>query len=93
MKRREFLQTSTLGGALALGQTSSILAGPLKDSDTWRPPESFELDELTISDLQQCLTSVKYTSKSLVRKYLQRIEDVDRSGPAINSVIEVNAEA
>lgn len=93
MKRREFLQTSTLGGALALGQPGSIVAGATSDSDAWRPPESFELDELTISDLQQGLTSGKYTSKSLVRKYLQRIEDVDRSGPAINSVIEVNAEA
>jgi amidase len=62
-------------------------------AETWAPPESFELDEVTISELQQGLASGKYTSKSLVGKYLERIDDVDKSGPAINSVIEVNPEA
>ncbi|HET6671018.1 MAG TPA: amidase [Pyrinomonadaceae bacterium] len=92
MKRRDFLQTSALGGALALGQSVSILEA-MRASDTWTPPDSFELEELTIAELQQGLVSGKYTSKSLVRKYLQRIKDVDRSGPTINSVIEVNTEA
>ena len=93
MKRRDFLHTSVLGGALALGQSSGILAGAAPDTDTWQPPESFELEELTIAELQQGLASGKYTSKSLVRKYLKRIEDVDSSGPAVNSVIELNSEA
>ncbi|MFZ0060461.1 MAG: amidase [Pyrinomonadaceae bacterium] len=93
MKRREFLQTSTLGGALALGQPSNLLGEATKDIDSWRPPESFELEELTISDLQQGLASGKYTSKSLVRKYLERIKGVDKSGAAVNSVIEINPEA
>jgi amidase len=92
MKRRDFLQTSVLSGALALGQPGSLLAAA-RDADNWRPPESFELDELTILELQQGLASGKYTSKSLVRKYQQRIKDVDESGPAVNSVIEVNTEA
>jgi amidase len=92
MKRRDFLQTSVLGGALALGQPGSILASA-EDIENWRPPESFELDELTISELQQGLASGQYTSKSLVRKYLERIKEVDKSGPAVNSVIEINTEA
>lgn len=92
MKRRDFLQASVLGGALALGRPSGVI-GRAADTETWQPPESFELEELTISDLQHGLASGKDTSKSLVRKYLERIKDVDRSGPAVNSVIEINTEA
>lgn len=92
MKRRRFLQTTALGCAAALGSSKALMAATPK-SETWVPPESFELDELTISELQQGLASGKYTSKSLVRKYLERIADVDKAGPAINSVIEINPEA
>ena len=92
MKRRDFLQASILGGALALGKPSGVIAHR-SEANTSQPPESFELEELTIPELQQGLTSGKYTSKSLVRKYLKRIEDIDSSGPAVNSVIEVNTEA
>ena len=89
MKRRDFLQASVLGGALALGKPGRVHAEIEPPTGAWQPTEAFELDELTISDLQQGLASGKYTSKSLVKKYLERINDVDRSGPAVNSVIEI----
>ena len=54
---------------------------------------SFELDEVTIDGLQEGMKSGKYTSRALVEKYLQRIEDIDKQGPAINSVIELNPDA
>jgi amidase len=53
----------------------------------------FELDELTIDDLQQAMQSGKYSSRSLTEKYLARIQEIDKGGPRINSVIEVNPEA
>ena len=53
----------------------------------------FELDELTIDDLQQAMQSGKYSSRGLTEKYLARIQDIDKGGPRINSVIEVNPEA
>jgi amidase len=56
-------------------------------------PREFELDELTIDDLQQAIQSGKYSSRSLTEKYLARIQDIDKGGPRINSVIEVNPEA
>ena len=56
-------------------------------------PPAFELDELTITDLQQGLRSGKYTSKELVEKYTDRINDIDRKGPTLRSVIELNPEA
>jgi len=56
-------------------------------------PREFELDELTLDDLQQLVGSGKETSRSLTEKYLARIQDIDKAGPMINSVIEVNPDA
>jgi amidase len=49
-----------------------------------------DLDEATLSDLQQAIQSGRETAVSLVRKYQRRIEEIDRRGPALNSVIELN---
>ena len=54
---------------------------------------SFELDEVTIDDLQEGMKSGKYTARAITEKYLSRIEGIDKSGPALNSVIEVNPDA
>src|SRR5947208_6997103 len=53
----------------------------------------FELDELTISDLQAGMSSGKFTARSITEKYLARIDAIDKRGPAINSVIEINPDA
>lgn len=55
--------------------------------------ENFELDETTISDLQSKMSSGKYTAHDLAQKYLRRIEQIDQSGPRLNSVIELNPDA
>jgi amidase len=55
--------------------------------------QPFELDELTIADLQSGMASGKFTARSLTQKYLSRIEAVDKDGPGVNSVIEVNPDA
>ena len=48
---------------------------------------------MTIAGLQDGMKSGKFTSQSLVEKYSVRIADVDKSGPAINAVIEMNPDA
>ncbi|MBA2259268.1 MAG: amidase [Acidobacteria bacterium] len=53
----------------------------------------FELDEMTVAQLQDAMASGRYTSRRLVNLYLQRIEAIDRTGPALRSVIEVNPDA
>ncbi len=53
----------------------------------------FELDEITIAELQDGMKSGKFTARSLVEKYTARIEQVDKSGPTVNSVIELNPDA
>jgi amidase len=56
-----------------------------------RPP--FELDEATIADLQQRMLSGRATARSLAEQYIARIEAIDRNGPGLRSVLELNPEA
>ncbi len=53
----------------------------------------FDLEEATIADLQQRMQSGRETAHSLVEKYLARIDDIDRRGPSLHSVIETNPDA
>ena len=53
----------------------------------------FDLEELSIADLQQRLQAGQETSRSIVQKYIARIDAVDRNGPALRSVLEVNPDA
>jgi amidase len=95
--RREFLHTGLLAGAAAvypaMGAARTVAEeAPAKEAGPLEIP-SFELEEVTIDDLQAGMKSGKYTSRSITEKYLSRIEAIDKSGPALNSVIEVNPEA
>src|SRR5258707_8973142 len=56
-------------------------------------PARFDLDEVTIATLQRRMQGGQDTSRSLVDKYLARIDAIDRSGPTLHSVIEINPEA
>ncbi|MDQ2975128.1 MAG: amidase family protein, partial [Acidobacteriota bacterium] len=94
MKRRKFLQTGALASVVAISKPTTALAATSNESELgYSPPKEFELDELTISDLQAGMKSGKFTSRSLVKKYLERIDEIDKHGAAINSIIEVNPDA
>ena len=105
--RRSFLRTTLVGGAAttltplyaALGAARAVAsAKPTEpravaaagETSAIRP---FELDEITISALQDGMKSGKFTARSLVEKYSARIGEIDKTGPAINSVIELNPDA
>lgn len=51
------------------------------------------MKEYTIRELGEKLASGDLTAVTLVRKYLDRIESIDQSGPTINAVIELNPDA
>jgi amidase len=53
----------------------------------------YDVSEKSIATLQADLSSGKVTSEALVRAYLERIEQIDRSGPALHSVISINPDA
>ena len=77
--------------ALVLAVVSSgVLTGAQPPAST---PPRFDLEEATIAALQQRMASGQDTARSLVDKYLARIEVIDRSGPALHSVLEVNPDA
>jgi amidase len=90
MKRRDFLHTTAAASVLSMVKPASALATP--DTPTPAPPP-FELDELTISELNTGFQSGKYTSKMVVEKYLDRIKEIDQNGPTLKSVIELNPDA
>ena len=52
----------------------------------------FELDEVTIAELQEGMRSGKFTSRGLANRYLARIAEIDKAGPSLNTVIELNPE-
>src|SRR5215212_4180228 len=94
MKRRHFLQKTAAGCIVAMANPASALAIEKREPEVVSPvPPAFELDELTISELQQALQSGKYSSRSLVEKYTDRIGEIDKKGPALYSVIELNPDA
>jgi amidase len=93
--RRSFLQRSIAASAAAavypaLGAARTMPAAGPPNSPEIKP---FELEEITIAELQDGMKSGKFTSRSLVEKYTDRIHEIDKSGPAINSIIEMNPDA
>ena len=93
--RRDFLKT----GGMAAG--AAAIAGPLfggkgQSSDSIRTEQTvgpFELDEKSILDLQGMMESGEETARSITEKYLARIREIDKQGPAVNAVIELNPDA
>ncbi len=56
-------------------------------------PPAFEWEEATVGDLQKRMTAGTLTSRALTQRYLERIAAIDKSGPALNAVIELNPDA
>ncbi|PYI79913.1 MAG: amidase [Verrucomicrobia bacterium] len=53
----------------------------------------FALEEMGVAELQRGMASRRFTAAALVRRYLHRIDEVDRHGPRLRSVIELNPDA
>jgi amidase len=54
---------------------------------------AFDLEEATIADLAQRMAAGRDTARSIAEQYIARIEAIDRQGPALRSVIEINPDA
>lgn len=53
----------------------------------------FRLDEITITEIEQGYKNGTYSVKQIVQFYIDRIEEIDRNGPNLNSIIMVNPDA
>ncbi len=93
MQRRKFLKNTSAAG---LGISSILAAGNFASAKTSVeniPSDNFELNEITIDELQEAMQSGKYTSRSITEMYLKRIAAIDKSGPYLNAIIELNPDA
>src|SRR6202790_1261986 len=103
--RRSFLRagvTATFATAaypaLGAARVADTLPGPAAPGPGVQNLEQnfkkdFELDEITIDDLQKAFQSGQYSSRSLSEKYLARVAEIDKAGPRVNAVIELNPDA
>jgi amidase len=100
MDRRKFLRTGSVAGIAAASLSSCNSSGDKKPDaektagDTNGPfKDDFALNEVTIDELEAKMKDGTYTSRSITEMYLKRIDDIDKAGPKINAVIEVNPDA
>jgi len=84
MERRAFIRGAALGAAAL----ASSCSGPAS-----RPTTPLNLEEATLGGLQEAMKEGRETARSLVELYLRRIAELDRGGPALNAVIELNPDA
>jgi len=81
------------GAQAAIGLGSGAAHGaPVKNAPHSDIP-AFEWEEATIDQLQSAMQSGKASAVSITQKYLDRIAALDKAGPAINAVIELNPDA
>ena len=96
MNRRNFLRTGSLTGvgltAAGLGSLQASVH-PLKELSTTDNFPSEDLEEITISLLQKKMEQGTATSVSITKAYLERIQKMDKQGPNLNSIIELNPDA
>ena len=99
--RRSFL---ALGAAVAAASAASAAGcasapgssgSPAPGSPPGPEPEAsrVDLEEATVADLSARMQRGEITAESLVARYTERIEALDRRGPALTSILELNPEA
>jgi len=93
--RRDFLCSGALAGAASVVAPALTRAGDVALPPALSPSEvkPFELEEMTIGELQDSMKSGRFSARSVTEAYLERIEAIDKRGPAVNAVLEINPEA
>lgn len=89
MQRRQFIRNTSLASLSILvlnAEACHFLAAE-------QPPLAIDLEEATLDQLQQKMQNGQLTARALTDAYLKRIADIDRGGPQLRSVIELNPDA
>jgi amidase len=81
--------------SVAVAGSAFDIAGSGPQAGTHSPLRipAFDLNEITVDELQQKMQKGELTSRAITKKYLNRIAALDKKGPAINAVIELNPDA
>jgi len=73
------------GLALAASALGAASAGPT--------PAPTNFNEFTVAQFESLMSSGQLTSVGLTNYYIKRIQALDREGPGVNSIIELNPDA
>jgi amidase len=91
MKRRSFLKNGlATGTVLSIGACNSIDKEKAIEASQ---PDQFPLNEKSISEISAAYKAGDLTCAEVTKLYLDRIEQIDKNGPKLNSVIEINTDA
>lgn len=96
MNRRFFLRSGSVAGiTLTTTGLTAFVSKNTNNNTLASPslPDNFELDEVTIDELQQKMQSGKTTAVAITKMYLNRIASIDKAGPKLHAVIEINKQA
>jgi amidase len=101
MLRRNFIKAGSVAGltltsVLAASCNTSPLPTQQDENNTNNGATAtgyFELDEISISTLQGKMASGEYTARFIAEHYLKRIHAIDKKGPTLNAIIELNPDA
>jgi amidase len=99
MDRRNFVRLGAIAGAMAvrgkpLAAETIATDGSTSPAATSRfPVPPFELEEATFADLQAGMAAGRMTAHSITQQYLDRIQALDKQGPTLRHVLEVNPDA
>jgi amidase len=101
VSRRTFVGAGVLGGVMAGAPLAAWEAAQApRDGEGTAARAAVggaaprpEVEEATIAELQAAMAAGRLTSQGLVEAYLERIAALDRVGPGLRAVIEVNPEA
>ncbi len=89
MKRRDFIGAALTAGAVgAVAASGEVVAAP-----TVKSGSAVQLNEAGVAQLQAAMQDGTLTARSLTAFYLKRIAEIDKRGPCINAVIEINPDA
>jgi Asp-tRNA(Asn)/Glu-tRNA(Gln) amidotransferase A subunit family amidase len=79
------MQRILAGIALLLAAASVLIAQA--------PQSGFHIEEATIAQIHRALRANQITCRGLVEQYLKRIEEYNKTGPALNAIVVVNPDA
>ncbi|MDP9201548.1 MAG: amidase [Gemmatimonadota bacterium] len=97
MDRRHFVRLGAVGlmavrGKVLGGETLDVGAESAWGKDRFSI-SPFDLEEATLADLQAGMASGRMTAHSIAQQYIARIEELDRKGPTLRHVLEINPDA
>ena len=101
LDRRAFLGHAAVLGAAAAGGVKlpgALDAGvaphaPPRPDHAAPTIAAFELEEITVAELQAGMSSGRYTARKVVELYLGRIAAMDRTGVTLQALLETNPDA